>query len=695
MKYQFRQIKSSQYHGDFNNVQDERNSVAEQNTVKLPTIQPYRHETISDLPHKILASIPISIQRLIVALLDRVQDIELEEEHLLNLKTIKSHGRIFGWLPILTLTSSLGILLTAFAYSFSIYMGVDEENFLWLGLLVIFVPPFIRLISPIASRIERIYLLCVVDLSIYLVKVILSPNQFSFFDEYLHWRTVDDIIRSGHLFSLNPLLPVSSLYPALEIITSSFSALSGLNTFTSALIVIGVTRILIILSLFMLFEQITKSSRVAAIATMLYMCSPNFFVFDSLFIYESLAMPLGAFMLFLLARMETVGRRGRWLLLAAWLTLGVLVTAHHVSEFFFVGLLILWAILHKFPHIVPMFKSHLAKTALLGILFSVAWVVFVATPVIGYLFAPIHQALIGFENVITGASSTRAPFIDYSGHPTPVWQRLVMLVSLIIVTIGVPFGLICIWHRYRHKSLALMLGLVSLLYPLSQVLRLINSGADLTYRAAPLLFIPVSFVLAILITQVWPTRLLKWKQSILITFVVSLVFLGGALLGNGPSWILMPGSYVVEDDARTINPESIQAAIWTLWKLGPNNRIATDRSNKILMGTYGDQRIVSYTVDQIDVSPVFYSTHFYQGEESLLQNAQVQYLVVDLRMSTGLPYVGIYFEEIEPEAYQITTPISKQALVKFNTVSQINREFDSGNIVIYDVGELTHASKKS
>ena len=119
------------------------------------------------------------------------------------------------------------------------------------------------MLSPIASRVERALILCSVGLFVYLVPEILSPLHFIFVDEYLHWRTASDIIRTEHLFTVNSQLPVSPLYPGLEIVTNAFSSLSGGDTLVSGLIVVGIARILVVLSLFILFEQITKSARTA------------------------------------------------------------------------------------------------------------------------------------------------------------------------------------------------------------------------------------------------------------------------------------------------------------------------------------------------------------------------------------------------------------------------------------------------
>jgi hypothetical protein len=109
------------------------------------------------------------------------------------------------------------------------------------------------------------------------------------------------------------------------------------------------------------------------------------------------------------------------------------------------------------------------------------------------------------------------------------------------------------------------------------------------------------------------------------------------------------------------------------------------------MDTYGDQRVQSSLAGDIDVTPIFLSSRLDSTEVSLLRQARVHFLVVDLRLTTALPTIGFYFEPGEPGSFQRTKPLSLEALTKFNTVPQINRIFDSGNIIIYDVGGLTNA----
>jgi hypothetical protein len=100
---------------------------------------------------------------------------------------------------------------------------------------------------------------------------------------------------------------------------------------------------------------------------------------------------------------------------------------------------------------------------------------------------------------------------------------------------------------------------------------------------------------------------------------------------------------------------------------------------------------VTFLEDNIDATPIFFSSSLGSYDVSILRQTRVRYLVVDLRLSKALPLLGFYFDEEEPGAFQHTTPIDSASLTKFNTIPQINRVFDSGDIVIYDVGGLINA----
>jgi hypothetical protein len=301
-------------------------------------------------------------------------------------------------------------------------------------------------------------------------------------------------------------------------------------------------------------------------------------------------------------------------------------------------------------------------------------------PVWSYLSEYFGSAFNQLEQIITGSSIAR-PLFTSSVQVAPVWDRLIMTGSVVLVTFSLPFGLLILQRQYRDHALAITFGIASLLYPLTQAFRFTSLGTEITDRAAAFLFLPIAYVLTMLLTHFWPTRRLNQKTISLITGLILMIFVGGVIVGTGPNLSAAPGPYMVVADARSIEPEGIKDAMWSLSYLGQDKRVATDRINQMLMSTYGHQRIVTNLDDKVDVSPLFSSAQFDTTDIAILRHGQIHYLAVDTRISTALPLEGTYFVNDRP-----TKIISRDALIKFDAVIKINRLFDSGDIIIYDTG---------
>jgi hypothetical protein len=168
--------------------------------------------------------------------------------------------------------------------------GVSWAEWLfWIGLLVLLVPIAARIVSESPSDDERLALVAILAVALYVVKFLHSPLGFTLHDEFIHWRTAQDLLATGQLFHPNPLLPVSPLYPGLESITSAVAQVAGLSPFAAGIIVIGVSRLVLTLALYMTYQLASGSHRLAAIASVVYMANPNYLFFDAQFSYESLA----------------------------------------------------------------------------------------------------------------------------------------------------------------------------------------------------------------------------------------------------------------------------------------------------------------------------------------------------------------------------------------------------------------------
>jgi hypothetical protein len=661
-----------------------------QNTNTLPRVRPLPSAPLPKPAPKPVRTIGGLLWSLIAPIFKRARDPEPERP-----KEPVSPSSSLGWLPVFALSSAFGLFTTSTAFNAARANSPLAELYYWLGIGIIYLPIVVRLIMPYASRAERFGLLCIAAICLFLTKVSLSPLYYSGYDEFLHWRTINDILSTGHLLTKNALLPVSPFYPGLEIVTSALSNISGMTSIQAGFTVIGFACALMVLSIFLLAELLSGSARLASIAAVIYMANPHFLFFDTQFAYESLALPLATVVMVAMVRYETFKKNRLWLILVAWTMLLALDLTHHATNFVFEGLFLLWAIIYPFRRSQPLRKSIVIPTSILGIALTATTILVIGNTVIGYFtsfFADISSQIA--QDLGSAGSSSRQLFGGGAVIVTPLWERLISLGSVGLITLSIPFLLLCFWRRYRRNSLVWVFAIVITFYPVLQVLRLTTSGAEISDRASAFIFIAISFLGAVAIVQYWPVRSLNWKHSAVISAALLVLFMGGIILGEGIPPTFMPGPYLASADSRSIDAEGIQAALWARDYLGPNNRMYTDRINQLLMSVYGDQYMVTKIGDNIDVTDVIFDPTVSTYEISRLKQGNVHYLAIDMRLSTQLPQDGFYYEQGESTTGPNgdTTAINPERLTKFDTVPQINRLFDSGNIAIYDTGGLINAA---
>lgn len=625
----------------------------------------------------------------------------------------------WGWLPLLTLVSALGLLLIAYGFSITRNAGPSRlRDFFYPGVLMLFTPMVARLITPYASRIERVLLLCMTGVGCYCIRALTSPLHFYLYDEFLHWRTENDVIASGHLFTPNALLPVSPYYPGLEIVTNAICMLSGISPFYASLILIGVARLTMILTLFAMNEELFHSSRTGSIATAIYMVNPHFLFFDTQYAYESLALPLALVIFCIMTPYQAlsvevkrlkaaassslvlvgfaamnikenyrdVKRDRRSTVIMAVVVLAALTCTHHATDFFFIALLGIWSVLYRWLRLSSKFRAQLTWLMILGLVLAVAWAESPNNTVVPYLLGFLSTVFSHPGKHFAGAAST-------ANYAPMNWEKDLAQYGTYFTLVVIFPGLLCLWQRYRSHALVCQLGLVALGLHASQVLKTSDSGIQLADRASAVLYVAVSAALGVFLVQFWPTRQLHWYHILMITVTITLLFMGGYISSGGSGYGAPPTPYVVGADSRSIDTESIQAATWTHLYLGSNNHMGTDRTNQLLMATFGNQRIIDTIADHIDVATIFFDATLTPEDFSLIERGQLTYLVVDLRLTTSPPAVGSYFEKGEPGAMIHKTPVSREVMMKFDTMQGVNKIFDGGDLVIFDIRGLLHAHK--
>lgn len=598
-----------------------------------------------------------------------------------------------GWFPALSLVGAVGLLFVAVADTGARVAAGWAAGLFWVGLLLLFCPVALHLFALQAARYERLGLVALLGSGLYLVKVLHSPTEFTFADEYLHWRTAQDVLGSGVLFQINPMHPVTPLYAGLANVTTALCHLSGMSIFASGIVVIGVARLVLMLMLYLFCEEISQSAWMAGVATLLYMVNANYLFFSAQFAYESLASPLAMLVVFVLVfrqRLADPGRLG--MNLVVLLGIGAVVVTHHVTSYIFVSFLGLWLLVTWLRTKGSSDRAaDLSTTTLLALVISLTWLIYIATLTIGFLAPNLRDALLSILRLLAGEMTSRTLF-QVSGSPVPPrWEQWVSVAAVGLTLLALPWGLWCIWQSQRRNPLMLALAVAALGYPLSLVLRLTTpQGAEITNRTWSFLFVAIAPVLALGLERFWLADRQHWMRAGLFTTWATLLFMGGVIIGF-PVWGRLPGPYLVGADMRSIEPQSVRAAEWMRVVPGPNNRVIADRTNRMLLGSYGEQYPVMQFGDKLPTWQVIMSPALGPAERSMLQQGAIRYVLVDRRLATGLPLVGFYFEKSEPNVFQYTVPLDAAALQKFDHQEQVNRIFDSGDIRIYDVGAVSGA----
>ncbi|HET9850873.1 MAG TPA: hypothetical protein VFP56_00040 [Candidatus Limnocylindrales bacterium] len=538
------------------------------------------------------------------------------------------------------------------------------------------------------SRNERVAMLLIVGLALYLVKLMLSPLGLTGPDELTHWRTLEDILRSGHLFQDNPLLRISPIYPGLEAGAAGAAVTSGLGVFPIAIVLIAVAKLVTVLAVFLIASSVSGSARVAGVATVLYMANPSFLLFDAAFSYESLAIPLALVAIWaILHWTRHDGRVGLHAVLAA-IAIAATAVTHHLTSLVFLGLLVTWAVVWFLRDRGRTSGRPIVVAVVWALACNVGWLLIAGTLALSYLSFIVNGGIQELISIVTGTREARQLFAPRAGLATPLPEVVVAYGAVLLLLASLPFLIRHALRSRRPPAIVVVLALAALVYPASLALRFTTLGAEVSQRASEFLFLPIGILGADWL--VGRRRTSRRLPKPLIAPILLVIFAGGIVAG-APLLSRLPGTYLVAAEQRSVEPQGIETAAWVLRELGPDNRLIADRTNAKLLGAIGLQYPVTSANEHIGTAFVMFARTLGPNELSVMREARVKYVVVDLRLSTDLPSYPFYFESAEPDAGAHTEPIPIEALQKFEGRPGVTRVYDSGDIRIYDVSELVDA----
>lgn len=580
------------------------------------------------------------------------------------------------------LVMTSGLLLLALANNNSVH-GSSGYWLFWAGILLVIAPAAWRLTAGEVAGSERIVLLVMEGGFLYLAKVVREPMSFTFHDEFAHWLNADNALRLGHLFAFNPLIPDTARYPGLTDVTVAVARLTGLSVFSSGTIVIGVARVVLCLALFLLLDRLA-GSQVAGIGTIIYFANPNFLYWSAQFAYESIALPLVFFALWLALRVSADSERTGWRL-TCLATISAVVVTHHVASYALALILCGWAIAAYLrqrrgnPCYVPVGLAAYAVGA------AAAWLAFVAPGTSGYLGSVLIRAISAGVTLVLHGNTSRQLFAAAGGGVAPEWEQGIAFAAVGLLLVGIPFGLLALRRHVQAHPLLAPLAVGCLLYGGLLPLRLTAYGQETANRSSEYVFLSLCLIDAVVLAWIVGRRPTVFRQA-LGTAGLVVVLLGGA----AASWAFyerLQSDFSLAGVPTQPTPAAVALAWWMRTELGPGHRVGTDSVDDLALGSYGGQDPIFQTAGIPGVPHiwrVFFPTRVNAAVRAEIRVDRLQYLVTQQRLTQGTAGSGSYFDAAEPSLPGDRLP--RASLTKFDRAPGFSRIYDSGDLALYRIG---------
>jgi hypothetical protein len=548
----------------------------------------------------------------------------------------------------------------------------------WLGQVLILVPVAGRLLSrrPLSNG-GIITLIAVLTIAEYFLKVNYSPLGFTFNDEFLHWRGTTNMLQTGNLFEVNYGLPIDTYYPGIEEVTSALISATGLSVFEAGLIVAGIAHFLFILFLYLAFCVAIRSHRIAGIAVLLYFSAQSLTSFNSMFIYETLALAFMGFCMVAGLRSaieKSPQDRRRWFIVAILCIVATVIT-HHVTSYMLTLFLILVAIASRLTGSRNT-AARFGVLALISLVSVICWIAFIAPETLSY-FSPTVEGMIQGLNQLTKSGSSDAP----STSSNPFGNTVLEAIGLLVLSVLIAVGAWQAWRRHRRHPwiIGMMIGSFGFFVDLGVRLGT-PDGQELAGRADTYVYIPVSVLAALALTRLASTSpARRWGAVVTALIMASVVALLIDGLANGwpPFWERLPGPHQVAAFEASVDPEEIDISDQSETLMGPGNRIASDQGIYPVLIGYGDQNALQNIAYLYEDTPKW--TMALRNEA---EGQDVQYVETDTRLTKSLSPNGGYFPG---ETTVDTKPLTAADINKFAHIQYVSRVYDDGTISIYDL----------
>lgn len=592
------------------------------------------------------------------------------------------------WLMVVALWGACGIALLSVAYALAranVDLVVARVLFA-AAIVAITGSAIVRMLVASTGRSERILLVAMTAVILYWVKLLHDPTQLFFADEFYHLSNAQRLAETGGLYGDNLLLPVSADYPALTVVTVALSKLTGLGLFTCAVTIIGLAKVSLAVAIFVVFERVTGSARIAGVAALLYSAHSNYVFWSAQYSYESLSVPLMAIAILCVAARapQASERSAQWSALGCIMAVAVAIT-HHLTSYALVVLLWTQVLLaRRFGRRPPLAMAVTATVA------SCAWLAIVAGGTGGYLGEIFGRLTGAVSRAVTEEAATRLPFqgttsnvVAEGGTMTtrpPLDDLLLSGGSVLVVVLGVAAGLLVARRRGWNDPLVVVLAVAAVAAVAVYPLRLLPGAWEISNRTSDFLFLGVAFVSALAAVAFVERGRRTWRIGAVATAAV--IAISGGIAIGWPRSARLPRPDIVQVGDVRISAQGPRMAQWARANLPPANVFAANDTHGRLLAISGFNRVFAGPTQ--GVPPLLTYDLLPQWVWNFVRRERIGYIVLDRRVLARDNLLGYFFPR--PDEFD-DPPISNWRNVrrKFERLPGSNRVYDSGDIVIYDI----------
>jgi len=486
-----------------------------------------------------------------------------------------------------------GIVTLAYSYSYAAgHADADQTHFhlFWLGELLFLGPALLWLVRDRVSPASRLVVVVAVACFDYVPKYLRDPSFPLFHDELLHSREVTEIVANGHPFQPSPVVGIIQFFPGLHTATAALVELTGASQFAVQSLLVATLHALTLIGVFVLAEGLTGSHRVGGLAAFAYALNPSFALFDSMFAYETLAVPLFIWTVAALVKahqaVERPQERRRWLVIAAALGWTCVLT-HHLSSYELSLTLILCAVFASLRARSGVDRAEargLWAVAIAVTAAAAAWFLAVASSTFGYL-AP-HLAA-GIHQLVALILREQSARVLFQASTIPSYERYAAFGAPPIALAASLAGATLILWRGRPKLSPVVAALIVLaaLYFASLPLISTAGGNEGARRTWAYTYLGIA-VLAAIGANSLLSRARSSIAAVAIMAAAAVLCVGNFGAGMN-QYYRFPGPYSSRSDIRTVTPELRAAGAWLLSTNRADRNILADRYSAPTVAYFG------------------------------------------------------------------------------------------------------------